>query len=244
MKIIAHRCGDTRFPEGTIDAARYSLKVGADYLEMDVRFTATGGSVVAHDENLQRLFGSEKRIAEIDDETFRTLRYDGSEQHRPHFFREFLEAGLAPLLLHIKEGSARLTQLIKQINRFDYGQRVVFGVRTLDDLQLAKSENPACAVLAFMSQADEWSGFVDAGADIVRLWDSWVTAGLVEDIQGGGRQVWVMTGQPSVERVGITTADRLLELQRLGVDGVLVNDVPLAVRTLADGGARDGAPQL
>jgi len=238
VKIVAHRCGDTHFPEGTIEAARHALAVGADYLEIDVRYTASGSPVVVHDDNLRRLFGIERRIAEIDDQSFRALRHDGSQQHRPHFFREFLETGLAPLLLHIKEGGARLAQLIEELDRFHYTERVVFGVVALDDLRTVKRVNAAHKALAFMSRPDDWRDFVEAGVDVVRLWDDWVATSLVEEIQAAGRKVWVMTGGASANGVGITTAERLLELGRLGVDGVLVNDVPQAVRAYADGGER------
>ena len=89
------------------------------------------------------------------------------------------------------------------------------------------------SVLSFMTGADEWKDFADAGADIIRLWDDWVTLDLVERIQGCGREVWVMTGRPSVREVGITTTYRLRELWQLGVEGVPVSDLPAAVTVCA-----------
>ena len=36
--IIAHRCGPGRFPEQSLASARHALALGADLVEMDVRF--------------------------------------------------------------------------------------------------------------------------------------------------------------------------------------------------------------
>ena len=48
MLIIAHRCGTDRYPEQTIAAARHSLQCGADFVEVDIRFTADHKPVVIH----------------------------------------------------------------------------------------------------------------------------------------------------------------------------------------------------
>lgn len=58
MELIAHRAGTDRYPELTLDAARYSLQAGAAYVELDIRFTREDIPVISHDDNAQRLFGS------------------------------------------------------------------------------------------------------------------------------------------------------------------------------------------
>ena len=232
MKIIAHRCGDTEYPEETIDAARHALALGADYLEIDLRSTVDRSLVVVHDDNLLRLFGVDKRIEEIGDAEFRMLRYIESDLQRPRFFSEFIELQMSPLLLHIKQGGGNLTSLFELLTLFDYGGRVVFGVATLEDLMQVKNKNSSYSVLAFMRHSDEWKSYLDAGANFIRIWDDWVTSAIVNRIHENGKEVWVMTGEPSVEGVGITNPQRLWELRRMGIDGVLVNNVELAIEVL------------
>lgn len=56
--IVAHRGnGDHSLPENTIEACEQALKEGADALEVDVRFCASGELVVFHDITLKRVLG-------------------------------------------------------------------------------------------------------------------------------------------------------------------------------------------
>ena len=59
MKIIAHRCGPTIYPEQTMTSARLALKNGADYVEIDVRYSKDKIIVCSHDANTQRVFGAD-----------------------------------------------------------------------------------------------------------------------------------------------------------------------------------------
>lgn len=56
--IIAHRGnGNHDYPENTIEACEQALAEGADALEVDVRFCATGELVIFHDITLKRVMG-------------------------------------------------------------------------------------------------------------------------------------------------------------------------------------------
>ena len=73
--IIAHRCGPGRFPEQSLASARHALALGADLVEMDVRYTRDGAPVICHDENALRVFGVDRRCGEMSLEEFRALRH-------------------------------------------------------------------------------------------------------------------------------------------------------------------------
>ena len=64
MRIYAHRGAALECPENTMPAFRRALELGADALETDVRATADGVLVTAHDEDGARVFGIPRRIAE------------------------------------------------------------------------------------------------------------------------------------------------------------------------------------
>ena len=51
---IAHRGASAECSENTLAAFRRALQLGADYLELDLRFTRDGESVVIHDETVER----------------------------------------------------------------------------------------------------------------------------------------------------------------------------------------------
>ena len=93
MTIVAHRCGTDLFPESTLAAARHSLALGADYLEIDIRFTRDGVPVISHDADLRRLFGDEEKICKLSAEGFHSRRHIARPDFGPAFLEEFFDAG-------------------------------------------------------------------------------------------------------------------------------------------------------
>jgi glycerophosphoryl diester phosphodiesterase len=59
---IAHRGDPIAFRENTIDAIRSALDCGADVVEIDVKTTADGVSMVLHDDSLLRLWEVDRDI--------------------------------------------------------------------------------------------------------------------------------------------------------------------------------------
>ena len=61
--IIAHRGGALEAPENTMPAFEHGLKVGADWLELDVTLSADGEVVVIHDDTLERTTDGEGAVS-------------------------------------------------------------------------------------------------------------------------------------------------------------------------------------
>ena len=70
---IAHRGGNLRAPEGTLEAFRSALEVGADVLEMDVRTTSDGVLVVLHDQTVDRTTDGTGRVNDLSFAQLRAL---------------------------------------------------------------------------------------------------------------------------------------------------------------------------
>lgn len=62
--VLAHR-GMTPPAENTLEAFQNALAAGADYLESDIRTSSDGVAVLAHDEDLQRVFGLNKKVNQL-----------------------------------------------------------------------------------------------------------------------------------------------------------------------------------
>jgi len=54
MKVIAHRGASAVRPENTLAAFREAARVGADYIELDLRFSRDREVIVFHDRLLDR----------------------------------------------------------------------------------------------------------------------------------------------------------------------------------------------
>jgi len=62
---VAHRGDPVTFRENTLPAIRRAVQAGADLIEVDVKTTADGVSVVLHDDSLLRLWGVDRDIREL-----------------------------------------------------------------------------------------------------------------------------------------------------------------------------------
>lgn len=76
---IAHRGASAECPENTPAAFRRAIELQADAIELDVRTTRDGVSVVCHDENLERLTGVRATLSNSRWRDVRRLRVLGGE---------------------------------------------------------------------------------------------------------------------------------------------------------------------
>lgn len=232
--IIAHRCGPGRFPEQSLASARHALALGADLVEMDVRYTRDGAPVICHDENALRVFGVDRRCGEMSLEEFRALRHTDDPGCPAHTLQEVLDSRVRPLLLHCKFSGARLRELAACLRDRGAAGDCVLGVAEPEDVEIVRAACPGLRTLAFMPGLDRLERFLAGPADCIRLWEDWVTPPRVRAVHAAGKRLWVMAGQPEEGSVGLTTADALRRWRDLGADGVLVNDVAWAMEVLRD----------
>jgi glycerophosphoryl diester phosphodiesterase len=64
-RIIAHRAFGRSFPENTLRAIREAVAVGADYIEMDLRFTRDSVPVLMHDPTVDRTTNGTGAVSDL-----------------------------------------------------------------------------------------------------------------------------------------------------------------------------------
>lgn len=88
--ILAHRGGDEKATENTLEAFSYAYSLGIRHIETDVHLTADGLVVVSHDPTLDRCFGVHARISDM---TYREISHLRDAQgHRMPLLAEALTA--------------------------------------------------------------------------------------------------------------------------------------------------------
>ena len=223
--LIAHRCGPDVYPEQSIASARHALSLGADMVEMDVQYTCDGTPVICHDPNTARIFGVDKLCRDMTMQEFMALRHVQDRSYPSHSLRDVLSCGVKPILLHCKISGDPLKDLVRCILENGAEKDCVLGVLYDTDVDLVKSLCPSIRVLAFMPRVEQFEGFLRSSAENIRLWEDWVTQERYDMIRKAGKQVWIMAGKPTQMGVGYTTEEKMLEWIRMGVDGILINDI-------------------
>ena len=223
MKIIAHRCGTDKFPELTVDSAKYSLKNGAYLVEMDVHFTSDGVPVISHDADCMFLFGDKREIKNMTSDEFLSLGYRDESGYKASTLESFIKAGIKDILFHIKVGGERLIDVLNLCRKYKIENDVVFGVGSLNDVKIVKDFNKDIKVLAFMYDFEKIQEFADFGADFIRLWEHWLSDENIESVLKTGKKLWIMSG--NYETVGYTDFDNIEKWEKIGAEAVLVNNV-------------------
>lgn len=227
MRIIAHRAGPNIYPEQTIQSARHAILSGADMAEMDVRYTKDKKLACMHDPSALRVFGVDKLISDMTEEEFRALRHKDHPDFCSHTFEDYLKCGVYPLLIHVKDCEV-LDDLLSILDKYDYLDKVTFGVPKADAVKKIKGYRQDLKVLAFMPTVDDIEEFSRAGVDYIRLWETWMNDENVQRVKNTGKELWIMVGRDVVghdEWVGVTTKEGIQKMKEYKVDGILINDI-------------------
>jgi glycerophosphoryl diester phosphodiesterase len=127
---IAHRGEHLQRPENTIPAFQEAIRVGADFIEVDVQTTADGKLVLSHDGTVDRCTDGKGRIAEMTFEQVEALdagikrgaEYAGT---RVPTFDQALELARGKIGIYVDVKNATAQALVTHIDRHDMTDHVV-----------------------------------------------------------------------------------------------------------------------
>ena len=183
-RIVAHRGGSAYAPENTMAAFRKAIELKADGIELDVHQTADGKLVVIHDNALDRVGGSDIRVAQSGADELREFDVgswfdvpggaDFSGERIP-LLEEVLElAADAGLWVNIElKAGSRLypgieRETVKQIERFGLSGSSVVSSFDHYALREVKRENESVGVgilhTSSLIDAHEYASIVGANA--------------------------------------------------------------------------------
>ncbi len=98
--VIAHRGGGDLFPENTLTAFRQSEELGVDAIECDIHRTKDGKLVIAHDPDLNRIAGINKKITAMTSREISKVKLKSGESIP--LLEEVLREIKIPLVVELK----------------------------------------------------------------------------------------------------------------------------------------------
>lgn len=229
MKLIAHRGASLERPENSLESLILASELGAYAVECDVRATADGEYVLFHDDNLARLGGSDKKVCQVTLDEMRSLL--SAKGRSLITLDELLRCYRAKafVLLHIK-----VDEPDESFFRMLRGSAINFicGIQSLKAAETCRRIFPPEQILAFMPALDMCVDFHRAGAGIIRIWENWLDRIAPDKVHAAcpGAEVYIMANSPDTGMDG--TPASLDYFIKIGADGVLLNDIRMAVEHL------------
>lgn len=113
-KIYGHRGSRTRRPENTMLSFRLAYEEGADGIEIDIRTTADGEIVIAHDDTLKRCGGVDIKVSDLPWEVLSAIPVHCPDKFGDTFKNTAFVPRLAELFDWLKNNDCLLNIEIKQ----------------------------------------------------------------------------------------------------------------------------------
>jgi len=128
--VAAHRGGAGDAPENTLLAFRRAMRLGADYVELDVRETSDGGLVLMHDRTVDRATNGSGEVASLTSRQVADLRVraaDGKSvtRERVPTFEEAVKLCRGRIGLYVDHKSAPVAKVLATLDRHRFRDRVV-----------------------------------------------------------------------------------------------------------------------
>ncbi|HLV81258.1 MAG TPA: glycerophosphodiester phosphodiesterase family protein [Chthonomonadaceae bacterium] len=151
IAVIAHRGGRALAPENTLAALRNAIRLGADYVEVDVRATRDGRLVIMHDRTVDRTTNGSGAVKDLDFATIRAL--DAGIKFDPRYagekvptLDEVLELCRGKINVYLDHKEAPTAQILEALRRHSMQRHVVI-YNDVEDLQEWKRLAPDLPVM-------------------------------------------------------------------------------------------------
>lgn len=214
MQLIAHRgCAD-QYPENTVYAATQAAP-HVDAIEIDVRRCGSGELVVFHDARLDRLTEHTGKIAETTWSELQTLRIEDSSHGIPRL-TEFLRAIPSDVGLDIElKESGLVEEVLGLIEPTDRPFALTANRAAVAGSIVDRTSGPAAGFIIWEDPERGLEAARRLGCELIVPQASLcLGTDLIDTAHTIGLDVWVWT---------VTDRDTASQLQRAGVDGLIVD---------------------
>lgn len=149
VAVCAHRGGSAIGPENTLAVYRNAIKLGVDFIEIDVRATRDGKLVISHDSTVDRMTNGKGRVAEMDFAALRAL--DAGSKYSAKYagekiptLDEVLTLARGKVNIYLDHKAAPTAQIIEALRRHHMTQHVIVynGVAELQEWKRLAPEIP------------------------------------------------------------------------------------------------------
>jgi glycerophosphoryl diester phosphodiesterase len=232
VQVTAHRGSSANAPENTLAAITAAIHEGADYAEVDVRFTADGHAVLVHDKDLFRVAGVARNVADLPYERIASL--DVGSWFSPRFREERIPLlvdvvalckGRIRLNIEIKAGSAPREMaegVVRILREQDALHECIVSSASIEVVEHIRALDPNVRTGLILSQS---LGKVTAlDVDFLSVASRLATPGLIDAAHAAAKEVHVWT---------VNKPAQMARFIDLGVDNI-ITDVPREAKTLLE----------
>lgn len=211
---IAHRGASAYEPENTLRSFKRAMEMGAEMMELDVRFSRDGHLVIIHDKKVDRTTNGRGLVKEM---TLRELKkLDAGKGEKIPTLEEVFDLGKGTIkfVVELKDRGTeeKVINLIRDKGLVDDVFLVSFHC---DLIKRAKSLEPRIRTgLIMLFSFDTAGRGKECNADAVAPSQHFITRGMVERVHKNGMFLFTWT---------VDSPKKAKKLKDMGVDGIVTN---------------------
>jgi glycerophosphoryl diester phosphodiesterase len=210
---IAHRGEPLLQRENTLGAFAAALGLGADWVEIDLRRTRDGEIVVLHDQTLERLWGVDASVGDLD---WPEVARIGDGDVRIPSFRQVLEAVPVPLMVDFTRREV-VAGALRQVRDADALDRALFVTGNVAALRQLRARSGEARIGLTWTDGEEppLDLLDELGAEYWNPWFGVLSEAGVAAVHEADRLVstWTVDEAADMERVVAWGADAVVSNQ-------------------------------
>lgn len=240
LVVICHRGNHVDVPENTIASFQEAIKVGADYVEVDLRTSKDGHLVVMHDAKVDRTTNGNGNIADLTLAEIRNLQVfnNNKKTHRIPLFSEVLKLCKGKINIYLDFKEADVAQTWKEIKDAGMEKQIVVYLNKIPQYKKWREVAPEMPLMTSLfgevKNSDQMRMFL--GQVKIEVLDNVNDRELVKGAAENGVAVWLDVQDPAEGPESWKVA-----LDK-GVQGVQTDKPAELIAYLKKNGWRDGVP--
>ncbi len=145
--IVTHRGLHSSLPENSIESMMAAFHAGADYVEMDLRYSKDSSFVLMHDCSIDRTTGGKGLVADLYLAQLTTIPLKGGHTCIPSF-EDVLRTAPKSLGFYLDFKAGSEAHLVDLMKRYHIIERSVVYVYQLDQIKKLKALDPTIKVMS------------------------------------------------------------------------------------------------
>lgn len=226
--VVAHRGYAHGVTENTLESFRQASQAGARVAELDVYQNPEGELFVSHDQNLERVTGTNLDIEQASSEEIRSLKTrDGLAIPTLKQVLEYAKESGLHLVIEIKSTSKAVDtarKAAREIRDMGMGSQCAIAGFRHSVLAAARQVDPSISTELLLNFAiSDVTSLEDV--DIYSVQADAITPEMISQVHGRGKRIYAWT---------VNSPHQMDVLLGMGVDGLTTDDTPAAVQAIAE----------
>lgn len=241
LAVIAHRGNHVNVPENTVESVKEAIRIGADYVEVDLRTTKDGFLVIHHDATVERMTNGMGNVSDISFADIRKLKLYNKDKpskksYRIPSFEEVLKACKGKINIYLDFKSADVTETYRQIQAAGMEKQVAVYVNNISQYKEWRKTAPAMPLITSavdeVKHKDELVYFLNQGT--IAVLDNVYDKDMIAAANDNGVAVWLDVQGDS------EGPETWKETLQKGVQGMQSDDPAALIAYLNASGLRNG----